>query len=266
MNRIYFIFLLIIILGSSSCEKEEDSLYMIISPREIRISATPRDVIPFIISCESPEIIREFKITSKLDNDFSTTLLDSTDLGSKRIDYTFEYKVPSLIEPADILMVFRVDNGKEVLQIARTIVVEIEQRYLEETSGHLMYSAFSDKADAYSISTGSPLFTSIADSSAIEIRDVSSSDTLSRRWVTQSGLKFVKFNGFDYANSTVLTLKQSFESGIKYDFVDDITANDIILVQLDSLKSDSSFAAIFIDEVYDEDGSQNDRYKFSIKK
>lgn len=81
-----------------------------------------------------------------------------------------------------------------------------------------------------------------------------------------AGLKFIRFNDFDYANASYLSVRKAFEVGIKNPILDNIKEDDIILTKLNRSSIDSGYVAIRIVYVIDSDSTLNDRYIFNVKK
>ena len=266
--RLVYIFSLIVLILSSSCDKGEDNnFYLLVSPFDLYFYAKPNEVVIFRIEASTEKTFDHFTVSNRIINETSKIILDSNLIDKNKFKYSFEYKVPDLIEETEIELVFSIyDIDGDVIQVSRNLLVRTKDRYLTETAGHQMYSAFSNGADAYNLHEGIPLYSEIADSAKIDIKDVSDTVTLSRKWVSQTNVKFIRYNGFDYANSTLGSLKKSVESGVKLDFIDQLQENDIILLQLDNMDTDSSYAVIQITQILDQEGSVNDRYIFSLKK
>jgi len=141
---------------------------------------------------------------------------------------------------------------------------------LSETSGHQMFSHNSTNYDAYNLLTGLPLHSQLSDSSIIHIIDASidsvNHNTLSRKWMSFANLQFVKFNDFNYANATISSIKNAYNAGLKNQFVDNLTDEDIIITKLGNSSIDTGFIAIKIINIIDADSTINDKYIFNIKK
>jgi hypothetical protein len=130
-----------------------------------------------------------------------------------------------------------------------------------------MYSHLSDEnPDGYNLINQEPVFTLYADSSDVHIYDASfdslHGNKISRRWETYGNVKFVKYNDFDYANATNVSLQTAYNSGVKKKFASNIQDDDIILVKV----HDSYLIAVKVLAVFDPYGFKNDRYIFNIKK
>lgn len=77
----------------------------------------------------------------------------------------------------------------------------------------------------------------------------------------------VRFNGFDYANATNVSVRNAFNSGVPVEELTSVAVNDIIIVKLGSLPANvSHYAAVRVTDILDEAGSaDNDRYTFNMK-
>ena len=90
---------------------------------------------------------------------------------------------------------------------------------------------------------------------------------ISRTWRSPAGGRFVRFNEFDYANATDVSLESAFLAGIPSETIENIAIGDMILVKLGSLPAEQRFYAVMkIMDVVDEPGTaDNDRYVFNMK-
>lgn len=91
-------------------------------------------------------------------------------------------------------------------------------------------------------------------------------NTLSRKWISPAKLKFVKFNGFNYANATLTIIKNAYNSGLQDQYVSYLNDGDIIITKLGNPLIDTGFVAIKIINIIDADSTINDKYIFNIKK
>lgn len=249
-----------------SCQKEEDEAYILLSPFDIYINSTPAKIIPLEVTCHSPNEIKQLTIASRIVGFGSKTELDTLISGND-FYMQYEYLIPDLMETGSIILEFTLrDASTQVVKNARIIEVVATTKYLAETAGHEMFSANSGKQDGYDLLSGTPLFSNLADKALIHIADTSDSNVLLRRWISPAGVKFVKFSGFDYANCTDITAKDAYNSGIKFDFVDNLAPGDIFISRIPDAKSVYSYVVIKIVNILDVAGSESDRYVFNIKK
>ncbi|MCK4662232.1 MAG: hypothetical protein KAT68_05165 [Bacteroidales bacterium] len=270
MSKTVLFFL--IILFFISCKKENDPCLLLITPDDYYYVQEPNDILSFNISCSSINTLKKFTITSKTKNTFSKTELDTL-INADKFYLVFEYQVPKFPDSVTILnLLFTLtDNGGNQTQMLKTIEIRSE-RVLEETAGHVMYSHSSEKYDAYNLLSGNPIHSEIVDSSQIHIMDISvdsiCGNSLMRKWVSPAGIKFVRFNDFDYPNSTIISLMNSYKAGIKNDFIENLNEEDIILTKITDTEDTDSivYVAIKIINIIDADSTDMDRYVFNIKK
>jgi hypothetical protein len=258
---------------AGSCKKDKNTPpVLFVTPDAAYYSAKPADIIRFEIRGTSVNILSKFTITSKAGNSFTKTEKDSTIRTADYYSY-FEYLVPDFSQNTSVVLEFSITDEKGLqTRVGKVINVEVKDKTLTETAGHEMYSALSAKQDAYNLIIGQPIFSSTAPINEQHIKDTSKQDSmnttgiLSRRWDSPAGLNFVKFNSFDYANATYVSVKNAYSAGIKKEFVDNLMDGDIILTKLNHSSPDSGYAAIKIIYVLDWNSTNFDRYVFSLKK
>jgi hypothetical protein len=139
---------------------------------------------------------------------------------------------------------------------------------LTEYAGNVVYSGNSTKQNGYNLMLGSPEYTHLSDTSTLHIADTTDTDILLKRWVSPAGLKFVKFNGFDYANCTNISTRASYDAGIKTAFIDNLAEGDVYITNIRDEDDDEKDVciALKIVNIIDNEGSEMDRYIFNIKK
>lgn len=199
--------------------------------------------------------------------------------GRKSFTWLFEYQVPELDSASGVLdLIFEAtDSDGNWMRTVRVIgVTTTGKDLLKETTGHVLYSSASADFNAFNLFENKqivvPLYDTVAtiDSSSVHFADATAKGepVLSRRWKSLAGCQFVKFNELDYGNATRTGLKTAFEIGLKRDFIDNITDEDIIITRFkETDTSDFEYAAIKIARVVDVDGtSAKDRYEFNVKK
>ena len=268
MNKIFFLFLLFSLLFS--CKKENEPALILITPHQIYFSAHPGDVLSFNISCSSNSNLSHLKISIKTETTFSTLILD-TALSSKNFDMTFQYKAPVVFDTTRYTLFFALSdvNGNSNT-IVKVLTVSLPDRLLIETAGHEIFSHLSPGFDGFNLSTLLPVHSQFTDSANMHFRDASvdsvDHNTLSRKWVSPAKLKFVRFNGFNYANATYSIIKNAYKSGLQDQYITNLTNGDIIITKLGNPLIDTGFVAIKIVNVMDSDSTLNDKYIFNVKK
>ncbi len=267
MNKLSLLILSILgVLFTVGCEEKKDSDFLLfIKPESQYLQVNEKERIDFSIECTSSGKITNFRIGEK-SSDYATDYFFDTIPESKDLNFDYTYYVPENA-PEEITLLFHVENetGKEA-QLARKLFVSKVDTLLKETTGHTFYSALSEEADGYNLLEKQPVFTAYADSQDVHIYDASADslhgDNLSGRWETKTDVKFVKYNDFDYANATNLSIQNAYESGIKKEFAGNIRDNDLIILNIQN----KALAAIKVIAVFDPDSTHNDRYIFNMKK
>ncbi len=256
----------------TSCKKEKLKQPLVQSgPEGLYIYGKVGDVVSVSINVYSDIRLSRFYVNSKLDNSFQVTSLD-TSIDSKEFSILFEYKIPAGAAGKSILFTYTANDvdGNSGSDLKRLIVSPDTAKLLTETSGHQIFSGKSlNHKDAFDLETNSVKWSSLpgVDTTSLDIKDfpTDSTDALAKTWVSPARGKFVRFNGFDYANATNVSLVNSYSSGAKLDILDNIQLNDIIITKLGSLSSEK-YAVIRITGITDAPGKESDSYLFSIKK
>ncbi len=255
-----------------SCKKENKIPVITVSPTAADLDVFSGDVVAFRIQGRSDNsTLTRLVITSKKGNGFTTTIVDSTISGTA-FNWDWEYFVANAIEDYTELLTFRLyDADGALMDTQRTLYVTLAATVLTETTGHQFYSRNSGlhPESAFDLQERvQVLYT--ADSTRRDIQDDPAdgvTDVLSRTWISPAGGRLVRFNGYDYANATDISLRSAFISGIPVEELADIAVGDIILTRLGSLPLNTSYyAAIRIVDVIDDAGTaDNDRYVFNMK-
>lgn len=273
MKRLFYITIIscVSLLYFSCSDTTDNTPVIVISPNSLHFQANTNDVIPFIIKIQSNVTLKEFKIFFKIDGSVNpfNTLLDTNLAGSKGFNYEYDYFV-SLSQSAKILdFKFTLyDYNGNSWDLMRYADIQNNSVLLTETTGYTMYSKYSGKPDGFDIETGTPQFSSQANDSLLDIMDydtISKDSLLGLAWTSKTGAKFVRFNGFDYANATNVTASNAYDAGTKLSIISNLTVGDIIITE--TMKGQkSTIAVIKITGIYDIQGTVNDRYEFNMKK
>lgn len=131
----------------------------------------------------------------------------------------------------------------------------------------IVYSgAQSEKPNGLSLKWVNPIIVQTDDSTRVDIYDYhaqgSNPDSLSREWRSMTGVKFVRFNDFNFPAATTMYLQEAYLAGNKYTSVSNLQYGDIILVG----RNNTAIGVFLIQSIYDEDGFENDRYELTFKK
>ena len=249
-----------------ACEEKKEKAVILLSPFDLYISARPAEVVVIAVNCQSPVEMKQLVIKSRLEGSFSATELDTL-ISGNNFYLQYEYMVPDIVESTKIILEFYLlDASNATVSNFRVIDVKTNEVYLTETAGHEMFSGNSGKQNGYNLLTGTPEYLHLTDSSVVHIADTTKNDTLLNRWISPAGVRFVRFNGFDYANSTNITAKAAFNAGLKNDFINNVSDGDIYICKIINSDMKEVYVALKIADVLDKQGSESDRYVFNIKR
>jgi len=259
-------------LAFSACKRGNDIPVLTVSPSSPVIAVTSGNVIAFrILGSSDNSSLSRLTITSKRDNDFTVTVID-TSLSGSAFSWDWEYEVPHAAAAYSTKLTFDLyEEDGDRMSARRTLSVSLGAILLTETTGHQFYSRNSaiQGESAFDLEERVPVLYTV-DSTRRDIQDnpASASDTqLSRSWISPAGGRMVRFNGFDYANATNVSVRNAFNSGVPLEELGSIAVNDIIIVRLGSLPTNvSHYALLRITDILDVDGTaDNDRYTFNLK-
>jgi hypothetical protein len=248
-----------------SCEKENSKPYMTITPEGVLIESYNDEKLVFYINVYSDVVLQRFIITKKLEGEPETTLLDSS-LIVKNLNYEWIFRTPADIND-DLFIYFNAINGiGEQTKIGRRIV--LNGKKLQESTGLKMYSYNADGSSAFNLATLLPESLS-ADSTLRDIQewqDDPLDQHLSGKFQSPSGCTFVKFNDFDYGNASSVKVKAAYAAGIPLTEVANIHINDIYIIKVNKSAPQEVYAVLKVTGMFDNDGTENDFYEFSVKK
>ena len=166
--------------------------------------------------------------------------LDTTFAGKqKNIDYDFIYTVPLFDkEEVDVELSFVVrDNLGNTSKVMRNILVKRRQQLIEEKSGIILYAHNADLPNSLLLSDVSQPYVSQYASDLLKA-DIwlNPNDTLPTVTLSsQTGVKFVRHNDFNYTTATADNLQATYLSSKRYDAIGEVAPNDIIIVGHDEL-------------------------------
>ncbi len=265
MKRSFYLGLMITLL-LISCQKKNEKAVVLLSPFDIHISAQSSQVVVIEVNCSSPFELKQLIIKSRIEGEYSKTELD-TSISGKTLYFQYEYRVPDLTDTTSITLEFvLIDASNENVSNYRVINVTPSFVYLTETAGHELFSGNSGFQNGYNLVSGTPNYLHLTDSSDVHIADTTNSETLLYRWISPAGIKFVKFNGFDYANCTNVSAKAAYNGGVKLEFLNNISVGDIYITKIRTIEFQEIYPVIKITGIINLPGSESDRYIFNIKK
>ncbi|HEX2395127.1 MAG TPA: hypothetical protein VHI78_07265 [Bacteroidales bacterium] len=265
MKKFGYFIILIYMTFLFSCEKENSRPYMTIAPENLLIESYNDEKLVFYINVYSDVVLQKLIISSRLEGEQETILLDSS-LIVKNFNYEWVYNTPADIDD-DIFIYFNAINGAgEQTKLGRRIV--LTGKKLQETTGLKMYSYNAGGSSAFNLATLQPESLS-ADSTLRDIQELQNDPLdqhLSNKLFSPSGCTFVKFNDFDYGNASSVKVKSAYAAGIPLTEVSNIHVNDIYIIKINKSSPQEIYAVLKITGLFDNDGTENDFYEFSVKK
>ncbi|UXP33005.1 hypothetical protein N6H18_03420 [Reichenbachiella agarivorans] len=263
-------FLLVIgslILLFACTEQGEDSpILVFLKPSDINVEANSKEHILITFEAYSEDAKLTEMVIDQSDDYFGFVNLVDSGLQTNNFKYILDYVVPEYPDSTVTLLTFSVvnENGDEA-QIAKTISVNKSASFVEATSGHVIYSGLSEKQSCFNLYNMTPVY--LEDSvdfqlDFVELTDsLSKTDDLSYDWGSRSGISFVKFNGFNYAQATSVKINEAYGGGVKTTKITNIADDDIFLFG----RNNVAFGALQIVVISDPEGTLNDKYVFNLK-
>jgi hypothetical protein len=239
-------------------------------PKALVYQANAGDVETFAIQGFSTKNINRIRINTKRKNGFSVVQLDSSFAGRENFSFIWEYKFENAQEMYELGIYFILsDESGRDFTTDRLIQVNISDPYLNEYAGISFYSSWSGQPNALYLQDLTVRNAYLNQASVLDIMDDSTSigpdSLLGKSWISPAGGRFMRFNGFNFAEATEKSLSGAIAAGTFSDRVDQIKQGDIILYHRtgDSLRIK---AAIRVLGVYDNPGTGSDYYDISVKK
>ncbi|MCD4697052.1 MAG: hypothetical protein K8S16_12520 [Bacteroidales bacterium] len=263
-----FLLVLLIVIVAISCRKDNTSpIVFELYPKEPVIEAAVGEKTIFNIEINGNDnILKEFTITQQEHINGIQTIFDTL-INSSTFNYDFVYDVPVFTDSTLISLIFKVKNDQsEDITLSRRIRVLGDNILLEESTGHVMFSALSGNYSAFNLDWLQPLSVNDNSDSLLHFADHSIDsvhfNTLSREWYSPAGLRFVQFEGFSYPEATQSMLQNAYTYGIKLSSVDELENDDILIIG----REEEALAVIYIVQILDTDTTLNDKYLFNLKK
>lgn len=264
---LYCIAIVFLFLVSCS-EKDASPVILLVSPNVISQNSSAGENLLYGVEAYS-------NVSSSLAH-FSVTcfdpirgLLPMTDsvLTGEKFSCAYPFVVPEFSQDSVLLQLnFNVADvlGNE-MSMQRYILVTGGALELDNFESITMYASGNNRPDAYDLSANTPIIRALADSSEVDIyvykNEEDLTEALSGEWRSYTGVKFVRFNEFNYATATQSGIESSYSSGIPQNAISDIAVNDVILVG----KENKAIGVIKIVAIQNNDNAPR-CYIFSLKK
>jgi len=271
VNKIvYFILFALTICG---CAKETNYPIIMVTPSETFLVGDTSEIKEFLITCQKGSAdLSKFKISYYIEGKLPKVLFDTAISGSEFV-MAFKYKIPVFSDTTSVILEFNIkDADNNDVKTGKRIDVNcsIKEPVLKETTGCEIYSWQEAGNNTYDLLNGISTqsgFAADKDVHLFALPDSTDKDRLSRKWITRAYLKFVKANGIDYANVTARMLANTYDAGVKYDFLYPVSSGDIYITKIAPKTAGANqYYAVKVIYVIDDVGFMNDKYVFSYKR
>lgn len=258
--------MLLFTLTLAGCEKESELLLLVSTPYAdtgTEIYAGDEEIVFRIETRSLESVIEKLHITSH-DKTYGTEMLLDTALGVKNTRIEWRYRTRTYMDTTGVTLTFEVVEGSGATRkITATVTVKGDDTHIEPVEGIVLYSAMSGGKSAFCFKTMNTLFASAANYRQMDIYDVTNNLTgeLSRNWASRTGLQFARFENFDYGQATAPDIQDAYVLSKHDNEIKGLRNGDIIVVG----KGDEAWGVIQITNIYDEEGTEEDRYMFSLK-
>jgi hypothetical protein len=269
----YFL-LSVIVAFAWACGDDIENPSLSINPSDYLQLADTGEIMNFTVNAAAykKHELQTFKISYSTKTEAAKIIIDSALGRVSKFYYEFNFRVPDYTDTTEVSFLFYIlDDAGNFLEMKRVLLVQVYSESklpLTEFAGNTMYSDPRYHGTAFDLLNCKLLSLGYADSSQMHIMadfDSSNANTLSRKWLSPAKLKFVIFNGFDYANATQQSVKEAYDAGSKNDFVANVSVNDIYLTKIPTGIT-FRYVAIRVMNINDDVGSANDMFIFNVKK
>ena len=204
---------------------------------------------------------------SSLDMERGTVVCLDTSFAakSKELELDFIYTAPRVNkELLDVELSFVVrDNLGNTSRIVRNVKVKNRNLMVAEKSGIILYAHNADLPNSLLLSDVSQPFVAshAPDSLKADLWINPDDDQDGITWESETGLKFVRHNDFNYTTATVESLQATYLASRRYDAIADVAVNDIIIVGHEELVE----GVFFVNNILSGNGFQGQCLQLSYK-
>lgn len=184
---------------------------------------------------------------------------------SKDFEFDFIYTAPRINKEeldVELALVVR-DNLGNTSKVMRNVKVRNRQLMIAEKNGIILYAHNADLPNSLLLSDVSqPFVASLAPDSLLADIWLNPDDNPSMiTWTSKTGLKFVRHNDFNYTTATAESLQATYLASKRYDAVNEVAVNDIIIVGHDELVE----GVFFVNNILSGNGFQGQCLQLSFK-
>ena len=192
--------------------------------------------------------------------------LDTSFVGkSKELELDFMYTAPRVNkEELDVELTFVVrDNLGNTSKVLRNVKVKNRSLMVAEKSGIILYAHNADLPNSLLLSDVSQPFVAshAPDSLKADLWLNPDGNPDGITWESETGLKFVRHNDFNYTTATAESLQATYLASRRYDAVSDVSVNDIIIVGHEDLVE----GVFFVNNILSGSGFQGKCLQLSFK-
>lgn len=265
MKKIFSI-LLVLAAFCSACEKDTDADDVVIFVTPSATTAVGGQKIYFDITSQTINSYVRLLEVESFDSVNGEQLLYSEEFSAKSISERYIYDVPNIdAANLEVELTFTAEDNLGNRQWMRhKIQITSDSKGLDELTGITLYSPFSNKEDAFSFRLMQKIKSREAQEGDVDIfvkADSLNTSTLCRSWGSETGLRFCRTNSFNYASASQFAIESVYNNSVTSATITELEIDDIILVGDD----EGAIAAIRIVNIYDDEGSERDRYDISMK-
>jgi hypothetical protein len=272
MRRLSLIFLPLLI-SAISCISEDDATVVSIFANPSSYIVGSGDKIYLDLEVSTLNNILTDVTVSTFDSEYGTTEILDTKPETKKFKDRIVWEIPSMTNDTTSVEITIAATDDQDVSNKMTLKIKVTGGgfvLTPERSGYSIYSPKSGKADAFSFRTLQPLKkSSESEDCDIIFIDSEENDAMPRQWGTGTDIVFCKANNFDYASASKASISAIFNNSIRFDSVDNLQPDDIILIgrdtKIEGTTNLNPLGVIKIIAIYDEDGTNNDRMIFNLK-
>lgn len=265
-NFIYLFLLAINSLPFYSCSTQKDAsdVQVVVTPDSLVLHSVVENIMPFRIKLTAlKEPINRFQILQRTAKTGLITLVDTV-LNTQSCYYDFQYTVSKNTYERKIELSFIAKTASDYSISTKYILLDSINIALKESSAHVMYGANTLVNNAFSINrrevVSFPLDSALSEIYDYRNKQISQS-ILGCEWRSATEKRFSRFNDFNYAEATVQSLQASYANASKKTTINQLKANDVILIG----DLSKAIAVLKIIAIFDEEGYVDDRYVFNVK-
>ena len=266
-----YLFILLLIIGLAACKKDESKLYVYADTGDIDWSESfvpYGKTLQFNIIAQSKESpLASLNLKSYDSQYLEQTWLDTTftvSVNNVNIPLRFQLLAYPDTTGISFTLTGRTQEGTQSTYSFTLFCLPTQNR-LTENDLVTLYSAASDKPSAFSLDKLDVLLQQEAEQTANCFYDMpqadENNDILSRTWVSQTGLYFARGGDFSYGTATISSLMATYKNTQHQTKISNLQNDEVILIGDDK----QAKAVVKILNIYDEQGTEQDRYQFAIK-